>query len=274
MKITTIARNPLNSPQMTESDAAILCAVEKELIARGAIIERCDEKEDIPTGSDAILHMSRTATTLQQLKYHKAQGTIVLNNPESVENCSRTRMVQTLERHGIKQPQYKIINNTHELTGITYPAWIKRGEGWSCRKEDVSYITCHEEARKAFEKITSNGCNNAVICTHIAGDIVKFYGIKSNFFSYAYPDIEKTKFGLEKINGAQQKYPFTAENLKETAFKAAEALGLTIFGGDAIITACGDIYIIDLNDFPSFSAVREEAAREIANIIIEKVKEQ
>ena len=268
MKIITIARNPLNSPQMTESDAAILRAVEEELIARGANIKRCEEEEEIATDCDAILHMSRTATTVQHLKEHVAQGIIVLNTPKSVENCSRTKMVQTLECNGIKQPQYKIINSCEELTGITYPAWIKRGEGWSCHKEDVAYVKDTAEAIKAFAAIKGK----AVICAHIAGDIVKFYGISERFFSYSYPDVEKTKFGLEKINGTPQKHPFKVEDLKETAFKAAEALGLSIFGGDAIITPEGEIYIIDLNDFPSFSPVRKEAAREIATIVTEKIK--
>lgn len=269
MKITTIARNPLNSPQMTESDAAILRAVEKELVAKGANIKRSEEDEDITADCQAIIHMSRTATTLQRLKEHEAEGTVILNTPGSVENCSRIKMVQTLERNGIKQPQYKIINSNDEITGITYPAWIKRGEGWSCHKEDVAYVKDAAEAIKAFAAIKGE----AVICDHIAGDIVKFYGIGERFFSYSYPDVEKTKFGLERINGTPQKYPFKVEDLKETAFKAAEALGLSIFGGDAIITPEGEIYIIDLNDFPSFSPVREEAAREIATIVIENIKE-
>ena len=270
MKIITIARNPLNSPQMTENDAAILRAVEEELTTLGANIKRCEEDEEIATECDAILHMSRTATTLQHLKKCEAQGIIVLNTPEGVENCSRIKMVQTLERNRIKQPQYKIINSSDELTGITYPAWIKRGEGWSCHKEDVAYVKDTAEAIKAFAAIKGE----AVKCDHIAGDIIKFYGIGERFFRYSYPDVEKTKFGLERINGTPQKYPFKVEDLKETAFKAAEALGLSIFGGDAIITPEGEIYIIDLNDFPSFSAVRDEAAQAIYDLITTKTKEQ
>ena len=106
------------------------------------------------------------------------------------------------------------------------------------------------------------------MCSHIAGDIIKFYGVGSNFFTHSYPQPGKTKFNLEAINGAPQHHPFDKEALAHIAAKAARALGLTIFGGDAIITAQGEIFIIDINDFPSFSAVREQAAAQIAKTVI------
>ena len=37
-----------------------------------------------------------------------------------------------------------------------------------------------------------------------------------------------------------------------------------VFGGDAIITPEGKIYIIDINSWPSFARVRAEAAVQIA----------
>ena len=40
----------------------------------------------------------------------------------------------------------------------------------------------------------------------------------------------------------------------------------TIYGGDAII-ADDTAYLIDLNDWPSFSACREDAAKAIAQLI-------
>ena len=42
--------------------------------------------------------------------------------------------------------------------------------------------------------------------------------------------------------------------------------------GDAIITPQGEIFIIDINDFPSFSAIRDIAAKEIATLIMNKTK--
>ena len=55
---------------------------------------------------------------------------------------------------------------------------------------------------------------------------------------------------------------------------AAKTIGLEIYGGDCIVTADGEIFIIDLNDFPSFSAIRAEAAKEIATYITRTLKEE
>ena len=54
---------------------------------------------------------------------------------------------------------------------------------------------------------------------------------------------------------------------------AAETLGLFVYGGDAIIGRDGSITIIDVNDWPSFAPVREEASRAIADLIFRKAQE-
>ena len=105
---------------------------------------------------------------------------------------------------------------------------------------------------------------------HCPGDIIKFYGIGYTFFHYSYP--AGGKFGKEQLNGAPKHYSFDADKLKDIAQRAAKAVGLEVFGGDAIITPQGDIFLIDLNDFPSFTAIRDIAAAEIAKLIINKTK--
>ncbi len=270
MNIVTIDRNPQHSPQMQESDAAIMRSIEKELAAMGAEVKSTSEKGPVPPQHSIILHMSRTAETLQHLEELEAQGALVINSPRAVKNSSRATMVKILQSNNIPQPPYKIVTHANELQEIPCPAWIKKGEGWACRKEDVAFVTNSTEAQAAFETMKANGCSSAVICKHIEGDIIKFYGVAGGFFHHLYPNIETTKFGLEKINGTQKRYPFSTMLLKSAAFDAARALGLDIFGGDAIITPKGEIYIIDINDFPSFSAVRQEAAKEIATMLIKK----
>jgi len=43
---------------------------------------------------------------------------------------------------------------------------------------------------------------------------------------------------------------------------------LDIYGGDAIVTSDNQIYIIDLNDWPSFGKCQNEAAPAIADLIL------
>lgn len=272
MKIATIDRAPHHSPRMQESDAAIMRLVEKELTALGAEVKNFKESDNIPPEYKIILHMSRTADTLQRLNKLKNEGYIIINTPDAVNNCTRINLTNILQENNIPQPEHIIIEQTNRIPPFKYPAWIKKGNGWSCRKEDVAYITTPQEAKTTFDTIKANGGTSAILCKHIEGDIIKFYGVGNTFFKYIYPDVENTKFGLEKINGAQKKHPFDTKQLQETALKAAAAPGLEIFGGDAIITPQGEIFIIDINDFPSFSQTREEAAHHIAAMLINKTK--
>ena len=49
--------------------------------------------------------------------------------------------------------------------------------------------------------------------------------------------------------------------------RAAGALGLEVYGGDAIATASGDLVLLDLNAWPSFALYRDEAAPVIAEYL-------
>ena len=51
------------------------------------------------------------------------------------------------------------------------------------------------------------------------------------------------------------------------ASSSADILGLDVYGGDAIISPDGSISMIDMNDWPSFAPVRDEAKKHIANLI-------
>lgn len=264
MKIATIARDAAHSPQMVEQDTAILKCIEQELAAMGHSTARLDEKEDF-SGYDAICHMTRSHTTLQRLKTAEAYGCRVINSPVAVENCSRIEFMNILRQNNIPQPPYTLLTGSCLPATLQYPGWIKKSEGWSARKEDVAFVTNGNEAAEAVAAISGT----TVYCNHIEGDVVKFYGVMENFFAHCYPNPEKTKFGWERVNGTPKHYPFDEEQMKSIAFAAAKAVGLDVFGGDCIVTPTGEIFIIDINDFPSFSAVRSEAAHEIARIIIE-----
>lgn len=272
MKIVTIARNPENSPNMVANDAAILECVTKELTSMGAEVIAIGEQDEIPEDTDAVCHMSRSPQVLQKLKDAKRHGINVVNPPVAVENCSRTKVMEILESNGTPQPIFRIINDENDLASLPFPAWIKRGEGWSCHKDDISFAHNCEDAIRAINGMRQRGIESFVYTAHCKGDIVKFYGVGNRYFTYCYPDAGKTKFGLEKINGETKHYPFDAERMHRIVAEAAKAVGLKVYGGDCIVDRNGGISVIDLNDFPSFSSVRNEAAKEIADIIMDITK--
>ena len=152
------------------------------------------------------------------------------------------------------------------LCDVSYPCWIKRGDGCAQIKEDVSFVTNAEEAVGVLRSFKARGVASAVINEHLAGDLVKFYGVEgTDFFYWYYPSPTKnSKFGLEAINGESHGFAFCVERMKQISDDMAKLLDVPIYGGDAVVSSEGDIRIIDFNDWPSFSACRDDAAKAIA----------
>ena len=59
-------------------------------------------------------------------------------------------------------------------------------------------------------------------------------------------------------------HPFEAGRLARLVRAAATALGLEVYGGDAIASADGGLVLLDVNAWPSFALYRDEAAPVIA----------
>ena len=98
------------------------------------------------------------------------------------------------------------------------------------------------------------------------GDLVKFYGVRNsartsdaNWFQWFYHR-DKGMLG----------HSFDAARLSKAGHDAAAALGLEVFGGDAVIKADGEPMIIDLNAWPSYALYRDRAAEAIADCLTER----
>ena len=72
---------------------------------------------------------------------------------------------------------------------------------------------------------------------------------------------------------------FDPDELAALARRAALALGLEVFGGDALVTGHRAprqeaLLVIDVNAWPSFALFRDEAAGEIAGYLAQRVAGQ
>ncbi len=278
MNIAAIERAPENSPGMVDSDRAILAATAEQLRAMGHNVVFTETAQSENSKFDAIIQMSRTKEILITLVQTEKCGTRIYNKPQAVERCSRSTFIEILAQNNVPQPIYNTIKG-NDAPHDGYPMWLKRGDGWSCHPGDVTFATNRDEAIEAIQNMRKRGIEEIIASSHIVGDIVKFYGVSSSedtppFFRFYYPDAEKTKFQLERHNGECHKYPFDEETLQKIAFTAAQAIELDIFGGDCIVSPTGEIHLIDINDFPSFKACRDEAAAAIAKLINSKTEER
>ncbi len=120
--------------------------------------------------------------------------------------------------------------------------------------------------REALRRFAGRGIPFVIAQAHVPGDLVKFYGVRQSgaavetcWFQWFYHR-DKGMLG----------HAFDSARLRDEAFRAASALGIEIFGGDAIIRADGEPVIIDLNAWPSYALYRDRAADAIADHLVER----
>ncbi len=136
--------------------------------------------------------------------------------------------------------------------------------------EDVAYAAQPAELARLLAAFAARGIARAVIQEHVPGDLIKFYGVAGadadgaalSWFQWFY-------HRDQKLSG----HAFDPGRLRSAVARAAAALGLDVFGGDAIATAGGETILIDVNAWPSFALYREIAAEKIAARIAERFRE-
>ncbi|MEG0010558.1 MAG: hypothetical protein RR061_00725 [Muribaculaceae bacterium] len=281
IKIAGVMRAGAYSPNHIGNDAAIFNATAEQLRKRGCEVKIYSEEQFIAGNvkEDIILNMCREQESIFMLQKLEDEGKLVINSGYGIENCTRERMTRILLGSNIPYPESLIVN-TNEVVKTALKksgfstCWIKRGDFHAMHKEDVSYCRHAEEAQEVLQEYFYRGIKRAVINRHLEGDLIKFYGVQgSSFFYWFYPfDIGHSKYGYEAINGKSQGLEFDKKKMKDICQNASEVLDVKIYGGDCIISAEGDMKIIDFNDWPSFAPCRNEAAPHIAKCVINAVK--
>lgn len=278
--IIVISRAHKYSPNSVERDAAILDEVTRVLQQRGFKVSRYEETHIPPLApTDIVLSMARSHTALLELAKAEKAGTRIYNKPSSLINATRENLATLMLRQHIDVPQYEsfVPHNCDDLPALDFPIWIKQCGTNSLKENDVRYIGNIEEWRIALKTYIETATRELFLNEHIAGDLIKFYGVKDSpffFWYYATAEGKFSKFGWENHNGGPQRFPFDEPLFQQMAHKAAEVCHIDIFGGDAIVTKEGRIYIIDFNDFPSFSSCRKDAALAISEHLLRSLKNQ
>lgn len=262
-KIVFIGRAPRYSPHSIDKDAAILAAVRSLLVQDGfpcADIINEEKLTELPAG-DAYVTMGRADRILSYL--YPLQQVSVINSATSVMTATARRdMMKLLERKGIPVPPRRG-NDGY---------WVKRGYGTAESEDDVVYVPTMQDVEDAVRTMRQRGLRPEVRA-HVVGDLVKCYAVRGTaFFRYYYPgDDGEWKFDSEAHNGIPHHYPFDAGALLTMLDKAACIVGLEVYGADCIIQPDGQLVLVDLNDWPSFSRCRDEAAVAIAERIKQKL---
>lgn len=265
--IALIARAKHFSPNSQERDAAILQAVAQCLQQAGHRTLIVSE-EHLPHSSSsfrAVLSMARSASALHRLSEWHSQGLPVLNSPSALLRNTRSHLDALCVQAGAVLPT---LANTTDLalieTHIGYPLWLKRGDTAAQSPKDVQHVTSRQELQAALPHFSA--FSDFTLTAHAEGNLLKFYGVEGTSFFHAAPP-SYSKFGLEAHNTSNKEIPIVLPRLKVLANHVAQASGLTIYGGDAVVRPNGSIALIDFNDWPSFSSCLPAAAQAIVECI-------
>jgi len=268
LRMAGVRRKTEFSPNHVSNDLQIINLTGDALRRLGAEVTMYEEG-DLTRNTitqDLVFSMAQGPRGIDALAGVAERGGLIINSPQSVRNCYRVNMVTLLPGHGIPFPKSDIVS-TASPAAVSEDgrrgkkAWIKRGDVHAVHKEDVTLAYTGDEQTTILEEFRARGIGQAIIQEHLEGDTVKFYAIRESKFFHWY-----------HLNGGRHT-PFSQDRLYELAQQSARVLDLYVFGGDAIIAPDGSITIIDINDWPSFAPVRDEASRHIGQLLYRKAEE-
>jgi hypothetical protein len=262
-RLAALYRSPTYSPlDHRRNDSAILEATVAEFARRGWRVAKATEL-DVERGelpeADLYLNMCQGRRASETLAAAVGSNARIVNRPTSVLSCHRRRLVESIMASGIPFPQTLITPTTVGTAGTLPidllstdhdPIWVKRGDVHAERPEDV-VVTDRDGIEDALTAFRERGIGWAALQANVPGPIIKFYGVAGGDF-----------FRWYVADGSEAEVD--ADRLQDLAFRAAQAVGLEIFGGDVALPAPDQPVLIDLNDWPSFARVRDDAARAIA----------
>ncbi len=272
-----IFREVEHSPGREADDAGILEATGRRLGEAGeGFVVDYRAPGALTAGEEGLpslaFSMCEGLAALERLSAWESRGVCVVNSARSVANTHRERMTPLLEGRRVPVPESRLLDcdrpipRGEEEDRLFSACWIKQATEHKTREGDVIFATDPVSARDALDRLRGRGLPRAVVQRHVEGDLVKFYGVAgataagsrdaapaASWFRWFHPK-EKPVSG----------HAFDAGALGEIACRAAQALELDVWGGDAIVTPEGSIFVIDINAWPSFALYRDEAADHIA----------
>lgn len=266
MRCWGVFRELAHSPGRESDDALILKETARRLGKRGFDVElkSADEVADLSEPAPRLFVMCERVGILDRIARWEAAGALVVNPTEGIRNTYRDRTAALFASAGVPFPASVLVatddpapaapSGSRELAGL----WIKRGDVHATEAADVVRAESTEAALAALADFRRRGVARALLQEHVPGDLIKFYGVegvenKPGWFEFFY-----------HRDQVLARHPFEPSALEAAARRAAAALRLEVWGGDAIVGPGGEPIVIDLNAWPSFALYRDRAADAIS----------
>lgn len=267
-----VLREPIFSPGMVEHDAAILRASAAELSRRHDVectVLTVSELATLPVRPELVLTMAEGDDSLAILERIEAEGTLVVNSSAGIRATRRQALL------ALARPQGPLVEGALVETddGDCIPreilaggsAWVKRADYHALGPGDVTRVdSAHVKA--TLRAMRDRGIKRAVVQPHLAGHVVKFYGVADGAGRTTFGATDRQPFFRAfPMEGAPRLSARELQQLEARAFQAARAAGISVFGGDAVLSAGQAPILIDLNAWPSFWRCLADASIAIAD---------
>ena len=265
-----IFRERTHSPGRESDDTEILRLTGKQLEARGyQIVLKTTDDLAVPDESrpDLVFLMCETFEPLRQLAALEARGVLHVNPIDAVLSTYRDRMIARFEAAGVPFVPSRLVDTRLRAPAVDLPVWVKRADVHNTQDGDVVQVDNGTALAGALAAFAARGIERAVLQPHVAGDLVKFYGVGVAEPGGAPPWFHWFHHADQQLAG----YPVDAGRLARVFAHAASTLGLEVYGGDAIVSEDA-LVLLDLNAWPSFARVREEASRVIAAHLVRRLE--
>jgi hypothetical protein len=253
-----------HSPGREGDDAEILRLTGKHLETHGVQVELRAPEDLVATEvpPDGVFFMCERMEALRTLLAWQERGVRLVNSPQAVLNTYRERMIAQLREANVAFVPSRLVATSDAAVAARLPIWVKRADVHNTQDGDVVFAETPDAIAAALAGLAARGIEGAVLQPHVPGDLIKFYGVGPGGGG---PDGGPPWFRWfyhkdQRLAG----HAFDPARLARLVREAATALGLEIYGGDAIASADGGLQLLDLNAWPSFALYRDEAAPVIA----------
>jgi len=259
-----VFREVAHSPGRESDDAEILRLTGKHLEAKGlqVVLKTPEEINGVDEGRPRFVFlMCERVDVLHRLRALEAAGVPHVNSPQSVLNTYRERMLEAFAEANVPFIASRLVATSAPGVPGPLPAWVKRSDVHNTQEGDVVFAPTAAAGAAALRGLAARGIARAVVQPQVDGDLVKFYGVGAGGGPHGEPPWFRWFYHKEqRVVG----HPLDPAQLARLVRRAALALGLDVYGGDAIVTRAGGIVLLDVNAWPSFALYREEAAERIA----------
>jgi hypothetical protein len=255
-----------HSPGRESDDAEILRLTGKHLESHGFQVElrAAEDLGAAETPPQGVFFMCERIEALGTLLAWQEAGVCLVNAPQAVLNTYRERMIAQLREGNVAFVPSRLVVTRETGAAVRLPVWVKRADVHNTQDGDVVFAETGQALAAALAGLAARGIERAVLQPHVPGDLIKFYGVGPGGGVDGGPPWFRWFYHKDQRLAG---HPFDPARLARLVRAAAAALGLEIYGGDAIASADGGLQLLDLNAWPSFALYRDEAAPAIASYL-------